>query len=119
LSLAEVIPIEPEPVYKLCELCGETKLVNAFPPSARDPDTDDPCNLCKTFQAIDAPDELVPALTILNMDVNLPDEWAGEMAPGMVFKAELVLHVDQCEAKRHNGETRWRARWLEVTRLYD
>jgi hypothetical protein len=90
---------------------------HALPQETRGPESD--VDACRTFQPVADPDELVHELMILNAEQTLDDEWASEMASGRNFKIELVLHVDHLERKAHTGQQRWRARWLEVTRLYD
>ena len=116
MSLAEVIPFNP--TEKICDQCGETRPLGLYKKSERDPDVVARCARCRAPHAIDDPDEPPSRVMSYSLDFPIPDDWKHRMASGVNFRCEVVLHIDNAE-QTDSGGTRWRGRWLEVTRLDD
>ena len=68
--------------------------------------------------AIPNPEVAPSAVTITTTNFDLPQEWRKRIKAGCNFKVELVLHVEGAVQTPTAG-TKWRCKWLEVTRLSD
>jgi hypothetical protein len=115
LSLAEVVPLEPE--TRPCAECGEFHPAKNFPKTKWD-DESRRCSTCRAPKAITDPGEPPRKILTNNLDMAVPDDWLPRLHSGSNFKVEVVIHIDHAE-RLHDGSTRWRARWLEVSSVSD
>jgi hypothetical protein len=111
LSLAEVLPIEPE--TRPCSICDELLPIGKFTKATWDDETRR-CSRCRAPRRI--PDPEVPPTRVLAHLVEIPlsDDMRARAASGVNFRVELVLHIDYAQVL-DDGSTRWKARWLEVS----
>jgi hypothetical protein len=113
VSLAQVLPIEPE--TRPCSICGEFFPIARFTKATWD-DEARRCSRCRAPRRI--PDPEVPPSRVLAHFVEIPlsDDMRKRMTSGANIRVEVVLHIDHAE-QLDDGSTRWRGRWLEVTTI--
>jgi hypothetical protein len=116
LSLAEVLPIQPEPETRPCSECGIDYPAKNYAKTAWDDDATRRCSPCRAPKQIPDPSDPPRKILTNNLDVVIPDDWLDRLHSGANLRCEVMLHIDHAE-RLHDDSTRWRARWLEVTRL--
>ena len=64
------------------------------------------------------PEAAPSAVTISTIDFDMPEDWRKRIKAGSNFKVELVLHVEAA-VQTPSTATKWRCKWLSLTRLSD